>query len=448
MASTTTPRLRIPYDQLRIDENARRGTGGPREYEVLDTGVFDGDRYFDVTEVDYAKSDDARPSMLMRDHGCTNARRRTLTHAARAAAAAWFAQRPGPGRRSPGRDCASLPAAPGARATRPPGSTSTTPGSARSSCWPASCPPDGSAPSAGCSARTRPTSSGSSPASAPLGPDGPYPKDGINDHVVGGGRDGEPGARSGNQVRLLVPRPDRSAAGRDRRGPAPACGPGRPARVCSDGGSTPAFGPSFDVGVIGRRKSRRRTSSTQDLHPGIADPDGRTSASVMRQAFAGMLWCKQYCTATTSPALARRRSRSSRPRRPRPAKSGRNARVGATGQRLRHHVDAGQAWEYPWYRIAWDLAFHTVSLAHDGPRRSLSTSSTAAAAGSGSMHPNGASCRPTSGSFSDVNPPVAGLGRARACLRRSSSGYSPDGATLRLPVPHLRQAAASTSPGG
>ncbi|MBS0631435.1 MAG: glucosidase [Verrucomicrobia bacterium] len=46
------PQAAFPYEQLR-QENRRRGRGEP-EYELLDTGVFDGDRYFDVT-AEYAK---------------------------------------------------------------------------------------------------------------------------------------------------------------------------------------------------------------------------------------------------------------------------------------------------------------------------------------------------------------------------------------------------------
>ncbi|HYY56661.1 MAG TPA: hypothetical protein VE842_04970 [Pyrinomonadaceae bacterium] len=48
------PQREFPYGQL-VEENRRRGRGAP-EYELLDTGVFDEDRYFDVT-VEYAKAD-------------------------------------------------------------------------------------------------------------------------------------------------------------------------------------------------------------------------------------------------------------------------------------------------------------------------------------------------------------------------------------------------------
>ena len=46
------PQGEFPYQDL-IDENARRGTDQP-EYELLDTGIFDEDRYFDI-EIEYAK---------------------------------------------------------------------------------------------------------------------------------------------------------------------------------------------------------------------------------------------------------------------------------------------------------------------------------------------------------------------------------------------------------
>ena len=47
------PQAEFPYSRL-IDENRRRGGQGP-EFELLDTGIFDDDRYFDVF-VEYAKA--------------------------------------------------------------------------------------------------------------------------------------------------------------------------------------------------------------------------------------------------------------------------------------------------------------------------------------------------------------------------------------------------------
>src|ERR1700682_2963606 len=46
------PQRAYPYEELR-EENARRGRAG-REYELIDTGIFSGDAYFDIT-VEYEK---------------------------------------------------------------------------------------------------------------------------------------------------------------------------------------------------------------------------------------------------------------------------------------------------------------------------------------------------------------------------------------------------------
>ncbi len=48
------PQRAFPYAEL-VEQNRRRGKDEP-EYELLDTGIFDDDRYFDV-RVDYAKGD-------------------------------------------------------------------------------------------------------------------------------------------------------------------------------------------------------------------------------------------------------------------------------------------------------------------------------------------------------------------------------------------------------
>lgn len=48
------PQAEFPYVQL-VEENARRGPS-QREYEIIDTGIFDQDRYFDIF-IEYAKAD-------------------------------------------------------------------------------------------------------------------------------------------------------------------------------------------------------------------------------------------------------------------------------------------------------------------------------------------------------------------------------------------------------
>src|SRR3989304_1633579 len=47
------PQAEFPYGRL-VEENRRRGKRD-HEFELIDTGVFDGDRYFDVF-IEYAKA--------------------------------------------------------------------------------------------------------------------------------------------------------------------------------------------------------------------------------------------------------------------------------------------------------------------------------------------------------------------------------------------------------
>ena len=60
------PQAAFPYATL-VEENRRRGPNDP-EFELLDTGVFDGDRYFDV-EITYAK---AAPDDILMEIVATN----------------------------------------------------------------------------------------------------------------------------------------------------------------------------------------------------------------------------------------------------------------------------------------------------------------------------------------------------------------------------------------
>jgi hypothetical protein len=79
--------------------------------------------------------------------------------------------------------------------------------------------------------------------------------------------------------------------------------------------------------------------------------------NVMRQAFAGLLWSKQFYHYVVGDWLAGDRAQ---PPPPAARKSGRNA-----DWRHLHNADVismPDKWEYPWY-AAWDLAFHCVPLA-------------------------------------------------------------------------------------
>ena len=191
------PQAAFPYEDL-ISDQWRRSKFEP-EYELIDTGIFDDDRYW-IVEVHYAKATatDILMRVTVRNQGPEAA---THPRPARRSGSATS----GPGTRSrPSRRCArrrtagrSWPAIPTWATTR---ST------------PAPRPTAPHRPC--CSARTRPTARGSTGEPSIT----PYPKDGINDHVVAGAATVNP-ERDGHQGGGLVPAD--GARGRFGRDPAP-----------------------------------------------------------------------------------------------------------------------------------------------------------------------------------------------------------------------------------
>jgi hypothetical protein len=143
---------------------------------------------------------------------------------------------------------------------------------------------------------------------------------------------------------------------------------------------------------------KQRRSETDEFYaellPASASDDEK---HVMRQACAGLLWSKQFYHFSVELWL------KGDPGQPPPAKSrmdGRNARWSHL-----YNLDVlsmPDKWEYPWY-AAWDLAFHTVSLALLDPewaKRQL-----VLLLREWYMHPSG-QLPAYEWNFSDVNPPV------------------------------------------
>src|SRR5215469_16956670 len=84
---------------------------------------------------------------------------------------------------------------------------------------------------------------------------------------------------------------------------------------------------------------------------------GADAANVMRQAFAGMLWTKQYYYYDVDVWLEQRGADpfSHKPR-PAPRNEHWHHMLNA------HIISMPDKWEYPWY-AAWDLAFHVLPIA-------------------------------------------------------------------------------------
>jgi hypothetical protein len=168
----------------------------------------------------------------------------------------------------------------------------------------------------------------------------PYPKDGINDHVIGGAATVNPervGTKAALWYRLEV---DAGATAELRL------------RLTAD--------EAADLGGSWSDALESRAGEADAFYASLAPAATPDEALVMRQAFAGMLWSKQFYHYDVERWLA---GDPGQPPPPAGRQHGRNA--GWPGLQPRRHLDAGQV-GVPWY-AAWDLAFHCITLAHVDP---------------------------------------------------------------------------------
>jgi hypothetical protein len=135
--------------------------------------------------------------------------------------------------------------------------------------------------------------------------------------------------------------------------------------------------------------------------PSTLSEDGKR---VQRQAFAGLLWSKQFYHFVVHRWLE---GDPSQPPPPRDRKNGRDSQwLHLFNEDI---VSMPDTWEYPWY-AAWDLAFHTIPLALVDP--DFAKGQLRLFLREWYMHPNG-QIPAYEWNFGDVNPPV----HAWACWR-------------------------------
>ena len=321
------PQGAYPYQDL-IDQNAARNRFQP-EYELIDTGIFDENRYW-IVEVHYAKAD---PDDLLMAISVTNAGPDADT--VHVLPTAWF-------RNTWSWDIAAP--RPGMAAS---GDTSVAvdhPLVGRMELI-ADAGPGGVAPTAlFCENETN------TRRLYDVEPITPYPKDGINDHVIGGAPTVNP-ERSGTKCafwyRVTVP-PGETVELRLRL---------RPARAdASPGEAADSFGTGFDQVMATRRGEADEFYA--ELTPRDASAD---EGMIMRQAFGGLLWSKQLFYYDVKRWL------NGDPTQPVPPPQ----RMTERNSRWRQFdafdiMSMPDKWEYPWF-AAWDLAFHCVALAHVDP---------------------------------------------------------------------------------
>lgn len=343
------PQTEFPYEQL-IETNAARSRLDP-EFEIVDSGIFDDDRYFEIT-VDYAKAapNDWCIEMRIRNAGPEAAEIHVLP-------TVWFRNT-----WSWGRDDMRptiTAAGPDLVATRRTIGTMVL----------SSDHPD--VPLLFCENETNEAKVWG------RGHGGRAPKDGINDHVVSGedsvNLDGV-GTKAAMWIQTTIPSGGTEVI-RLRFGPG---------------------GQGIDFTWQETMYSRRREADEfyDELTPANASAE---DAMIMRQAFAGMLWSKQWYHYDVARWL------DGDPAGPPPAESRKQGR----NRGWRHLNNAEiismpDVWEYPWY-AAWDLAFHCVALAHVDSE--FAKQQLILMCREWYMHPNG-QLPAYEWKFEDVNPPV------------------------------------------
>jgi hypothetical protein len=358
------PQAEFPYARL-VEESRRRGCED-REFELLDTGVFDGDRYWQI-EVDYAKAapDDVCVRLRARNAGPEPAPLHVLPMLWFRNTWSWEEGAPRPSLRAlPAVDATARLLAEEPRLGR----------------WvlAAGPGPSGASPELlVCENETNfPRLFGSAPAT-------PFPKDGIGDHVMRGAATVNPartGTRAAAWYRLEVAPGDAVELYLRLR--------------CA--GSSPDDAP--DLGAGFERVMAQRAREADLFYAGLTPRDASADeAAVLRQAFAGMVWSQLFYHYDVARWL------QGDPRQPAPPASrqqGRNA--GWTHLDNRDLLAVPDKWEYPWY-AAWDLAFHCVILAHLDP--GSAKHQLRLLCREWYMHPNG-QLPAYEWAFGNVNPPL------------------------------------------
>ncbi len=217
----------------------------------------------------------------------------------------------------------------------------------------------------------------------------PYVKDSINSYLVHGETGAVNPERKGTKVaahyRVKV-KPGASQVVRLRLSAVAPADRTRP-----KGDSTP-FGSGFEEVLQARRQEA--DEFYQAITPSSFSAD---AANVMRQALAGMLWSKQFYCYDVDNWLGEHGCDPFKPDR----------KVAPRNDGWHHMSNADvismpDKWEYPWY-AAWDLAFHVLALTMVDP--DFGKQQLDLMLREHYMHPNG-QIPAYEWNFGDVNPPV------------------------------------------
>src|SRR5215470_7972233 len=357
------PQSAYPYDDL-VATNRRRDRRD-LEYELLDTRVFDQDRYFDVF-VEYAKA--APEDVLAQITVCNRGPEPATLHVLPTLwfRNVWFSG--GPAQRPELRR--------GAAGVGHDVITATHPDLGERFLY-----------TEGATELLFTENETNSERLAGVGNRIPYVKDGINNYVVHGRRSAVNAEGRGTKASVYYPVTVGAGKSQTLRLRLSDVAPSGWATQDGPGGPFVAF----DAAMEARRREANEFYAS--IIPASLGPDG---ANVMRQAIAGMLWSKQFYYYDVDTWLTEHGSDPFRPKRRAPRNDHwhhmRNADI----------ISMPDKWEYPWY-AAWDLAFHVLALSladEDFAKRQLDLM-----LGDQYLHPSG-QLPAYEWNFGDVNPPV------------------------------------------
>ncbi len=344
------PQKEYPYEDL-IKENRERGRGKP-EYELMDTGIFDENRYFDVF-TEYAKSDmeDMCIRITIHNRGPEPAPIHLLP-------TIWF------------RNFWSF--LPGDYKPTITAGVNKMLHIEHKDWGLYHLHYDGNPELLFCDNETNHVSVyGHEPTPG-------YWKDGINDYVVDGDKKAVNPDLTGTKASLRY---------------AYVVEPGKSKEIRLRLSDSPQKNAFEDFDYVFKARIKEANVFYDEIAGKLEDPDLK---NIQRQAFAGMLMTKQFYYYDVS--IWQKGDNDSSP--PEHRKYGRNK----DWKHLNNMeiISMPDKWEYPWY-AAWDLAFHCIPIAIIDPdfaKRQLIL-----LLREWYMHPNG-QIPAYEWSFSDVNPPV------------------------------------------
>src|SRR5580700_8869906 len=351
------PQAAFPYGDL--IETSKRRNRGDMEYELLDTGIFNGDQYFDVF-VEYAKQspEDILIQISVSNRGPEPATLHVLPTLWFRNTWTWWSGTPKP----------SLKQVSGQKGGPVVAASHADLGERYLYC-------EGDAELLFTENETN------NERLFGTANQSPYVKDGINDYVVEGKKDAvnpeKTGTKSAAHYQLNV-------------------GAGRAATVrlrLTDVAPAAIGDPFKSFAEILETRKREADEFYKAITPTrVSEDEGR----VMRQALAGMLWSKQFFFFDLDKWLTEHGEDPMKP-------GGRVGRNSEWFHMLNNHIiSMPDKWEYPWY-AAWDLAFHTIALSTVDPE--FAKEQLDLMLQEFFIHPTG-QIPAYEWNFSDVNPPV------------------------------------------